>query len=190
MDINAKVNSSKSEFIKIMTKQKTIHNDLLFIQMLVFDACKFKYSLAIAEFESAEYGACSFELNNLSVRFRVSKITPTKIGQFVTLWKRIGKGSIEPFDSKDVLDLVIISARHETNFGHFIFPKSVLLEKRILSLNGKGGKRAIRVYPPWDSAINKQAQKTQNWQLNYFLDLSDEKEINFDRVKILYGIKG
>ena len=186
MDINAKANSSKPEFIKILTNQKTIHNDLLSIQTLVFDACKFKYSLAIAEFESAEYGAYSFELNNLSVRFRVSKITPTKIGQFVTLWKRTGKGPIEPFDNTDVLDLIIISARHETNLGQFIFPKSVLIEKGILSLNGKGGKRAIRVYPPWDSAINKQAQKTQKWQLNYFLDLSDEKEINFDRVKILY----
>jgi hypothetical protein len=37
------------------------------------------------EAESAEYGAYTFELNDLSVRFRVAKITPTKIGQFVTL---------------------------------------------------------------------------------------------------------
>lgn len=188
MDANAKVNSSKSEFIKLMSKQNVIHSDLLSIQTRVFDACKFKYSLAIAEPESAEYGAYSFELNHLATRFRVSKITPTKIGQFVTLWKRTGKGPIEPFDSLDVLDLVIISAKYETHFGHFIFPKSVLLEKGILSLNGKGGKRAMRVYPPWDIAINNQAQKTQKWQLNYFLDLSDEKEIDFDRAKILYGI--
>jgi hypothetical protein len=187
MAINAKVNSCKPGFIKVMTKQKAIHTDLLCIQTLVFDACKFKYSVAIAELESSEYGACSFELNQLAIRFRVSKITPTKIGQFVTLWKRNGKGPIEPFDRTDVLDLVIISARHETNFGHFIFPKSVLFEKGILSLNGKGGKRAIRVYPPWDIAINKQAQTTQKWQLNYFLDLSDEKEIDFNRAKILYG---
>ena len=37
--------------------------------------------------------------------------------------------------------------------------------------------------------INKQAKKTQKWQLNYFLDLSNEKEIDHDRVKILYGFK-
>ena len=190
MDLIATVNISKPEFIKLMTKEKAIHTDLLSIQTLVFEACQFKYSLAIAEPESAEYGACSFELNHLAIRFRVSKITPTKIGQFVTLWKRIGKGPIEPFDMSDVLDLVIVSARQEANFGHFIFPKSILLEKGILSLNGKGGKLAIRVYPPWDIAINKQAQKTQKWQLNYFLDLSEEKEIDFEGAKILYGIIG
>ena len=64
MDLNATVNSSKSEFIKLMTKEKAIHTDLLSIQTLVFEACQFKYSLAIAEPESAEYGACSFELNH------------------------------------------------------------------------------------------------------------------------------
>lgn len=171
-----------------MTKEKAIHTDLISIQKLVFDTCNFKYSSPIVESESLEYGACSFELDHLAVRFRVSKITPTKIGQFVTLWKRTGKGPIEPFDMSDVLDLLIINARQETNFGQFIFPKSVLFEKGILSLNGKGGKRAIRVYPPWDIAINKQAQNTQKWQLNYFFDISDDKEIDFDRAKILYGI--
>ncbi len=186
MAINAKVNSRKSEFTNLMAKEIAIHKDLYAIQTRVFDSCGFKYSLAITEFESAEYGACSFELNNLSVRFRVSKITPTKIGQFVTLWKRTGKGPIEPFDMADDLDLVIISAMHETNFGQFIFPKSILIEKGILSINGKGGKRAIRVYPPWDIAINKQSQKTQNWQLNYFLDLSDAKEIDLVKAKMLF----
>lgn len=186
MDINTKVNSCKSEFTNLMTKEIAIHKDLYAIQTGVFDSCGFKYSLAIAEPESTEYGACSFELNNLSVRFRVSKITPTKIGQFVTLWKRTGKGPIEPFDMVDDLDLVIISAMHEANFGQFIFPKSVLIEKGILSIKGKGGKRAIRVYPPWDIAINKQAQKTQQWQLNYFLDLSDAKEIDLVKAKMLF----
>jgi hypothetical protein len=44
------------------------------------------------ERESLEYAACSFKLNSMSVKFRVAKITPTKIGQFVTLWKRVSKG--------------------------------------------------------------------------------------------------
>jgi len=41
--------------------------------------------------ESAEYCAYTFDLNNRRITFRLAKITPTKIGQFVTLWKRIGK---------------------------------------------------------------------------------------------------
>lgn len=42
----------------------------------------------VAEAESAEYGACRFALEGHSIVFRVAKITPTKTGQFVTLWKR------------------------------------------------------------------------------------------------------
>lgn len=168
-----------------MTNKQLIPNDLLSIQTRVFDACYFKYSAPVIEPECAEYGACQFMLNDLSVRFRVSKITPTKVGQFVTLWKRNGGGPIQPFDSSDSLDLVIISSRNEEQFGQFIFPRSVLCEQGILSHNGKEGKRAIRVYPPWDKAINKQAQKTQKWQLNYFLNTSDM--IDTKHATKLYG---
>lgn len=52
---------------------------------LIYDPCQFKYSKPIPERESAEYGAYIFQLNSANVRFRVAKITPTKIGQFVTL---------------------------------------------------------------------------------------------------------
>lgn len=166
---------------------KSIPNDLLLIQTHVFDVCDYKYTQPLIETESAEYNACQFELNNLFVRFRVSKITPTKVGQFVTLWKRNGNGPIQPFDSTDSLDLVIISSRNENHFGQFIFPKAVLCEQGIISHNGKEGKRAIRVYPPWDNAINKQAQRTQKWQLNYFIDTSKIKSIDRERALLLYG---
>lgn len=168
-----------------MINKQLIHNDLLSIQTRVFDICHFKYSTPVIETESAEYSACQFMLNDLSVRFRVSKITPTKVGQFVALWKRTNNGPIEPFDSSDSLDLVIINSRNEEQFGQFIFPRSVLCEQGILSHNDKEGKRAIRVYPPWDKTTNKQAQKTQKWQLNYFLNTSNT--IDIERATILYG---
>jgi hypothetical protein len=170
-----------------MTIHKAIYNDLLSIQKLIFEQLNFDYTIPLAETESAEYGAYIFELNNLSVRFRVSKITPTKTGQFVTLWKRIDNGPIQPFDISDPIHLFIISSRDKNNFGHFIFPKSVLLEQGILSGKGKDGKRAIRVYPPWDITTNRQAQKTQKWQLKYFLDLSNKKTIDLLRLKTLYN---
>lgn len=165
---------------------KPVHNDLAIIQTMVFDACGFEYTPALPEPESAEYAACAFEINTRSVRFRVAKITPTKTGQFVTLWKRKANGPIEPFDVSDLLDLVIVSTRSNTHFGQFIFPKSVLLKQDVLSSGGKGGKRAIRVYPPWDVATNKQAQKTQAWQLDYFMDLSHEP-VDVVRAKLLYS---
>lgn len=168
------------------TTSTTIHQDLLASKELIYDKYNYECSNPIKEVESSEYGAYTFEIDTLSVTFRVAKITPTKIGQFVTLWKRIDKGPIQPFDSTDPIDLFIISSRKDNRFGQFIFPKSVLCEQGIVSTNTKEGKRAIRVYPPWDETLSKQAQKTQKWQLNYFLEISNEKPIDLELLKKLY----
>lgn len=166
-----------------------IHADLLLAKELLYDSCGFECSLPEKEKESAEYGAYLFQLNNKSIVFRVAKITPTKIGQFVTLWKRIGKGPIQPFDFTDAIDLIVISVRKDNRVGQFVFPKSILCEKGIISTTNKEGKRAIRVYPPWDEAINKQAQKTQQWQLDYFLEIPTEQPVNIEHAKMLYGLQ-
>jgi hypothetical protein len=121
--------------------------------------------------ESKEYGACTFELNGKIIEQRVAKITPTKTGQFVTVWKRNKEGITEPFNIADNFDFVIITARDNENFGQFIFPRLVLADKGVITRNGKEGKREIRVYPPWDITTNKQAEKTQNWQTKYFCNI-------------------
>ena len=41
-----------------------------------------------------------------------------------------------------------------------------------MSHDGLGGKRAIRVYPPWSYPVAKVAIKTQQWQLRYFVALA------------------
>lgn len=64
---------------------KAIHPDLLDVKNRVYIPSGFKCTAPVMESESAEYGASSFELNGYSIRFRVAKITPIKIGQFVTL---------------------------------------------------------------------------------------------------------
>lgn len=165
-----------------------MHQDLLDAQRYVYNPCKLEYSQPVMEKESAEYGAYLFNLHGFSVRFRVAKITPTKIGQFVTLWKRVGNGSIQPYDMSDPVDFFIISTRKDNHFGQFIFPKSVLCEQAIFSIEGKGGKRGIRVYPPWDKTLSPQAQKTQKWQMKYFLDIPQDREIDCARVKMLYSL--
>ncbi|GAG75353.1 unnamed protein product, partial [marine sediment metagenome] len=164
-----------------------IHRDLLATKALVYNPCEFKCSPPIAETESTEYGAYAFNLNGFSTRFRVAKITPTKIGQFVTLWKRSAKGPIQPYDVSDAIDFFIISVRNVNYFGQFVFPKSILCEKNIFSTNAKGGKRGIRVYPPWDKTTSKQAKKTQEWQIKYFLEISKDHSIDCARVKLLYS---
>ena len=157
-------------------------------QSLVYTPCGFDFSSLLIEKESSEYGACTFTLNGLSICFRVAKITPIKIGQFVTIWKRIGKSPIQPFDLSDSIDFFVISVKQESFLGQFVFPKSVLCEKGIVSKNGKGGKRAIRVYPPWDNAISPQAKKTQKWQLEYFLEMPQNQPIDSLQVRMLYGL--
>ncbi|HEX4044432.1 MAG TPA: MepB family protein [Gammaproteobacteria bacterium] len=164
-----------------------MHQDFLDAKNRIYNPCGIKCSQPIMEKESAEYGACTFRVNDFSIRFGVSKITPTKIGQFVTLWKRIGNGPIQPYDISDPVDFIVVSVRKDNHFGQFIFPKAVLCKQNILSMNGKGGKRAIRVYPPWDKTLNRQAQKTQKWQMEYFLDMSPDKEIDHARVQMLYS---
>jgi len=111
------------------------------------------------EVRKNEYGACAFKLNSMFIRFRVAKITPIKMGQFVTLWKRINAGPIQPYDIMDEFDFFVISVRKDKQFGQFIFSKSILLKHKIISNNGQRGKLAIRVYPPWDVALNERAKK-------------------------------
>ncbi|MDQ5930125.1 MAG: hypothetical protein QG594_1908 [Bacteroidota bacterium] len=151
---------------------ETFPHDLILAKKLVYDCCSFDCTQALPEAESTEYNAYRFTINKKNICYREAKITPKKTGQFVTLWKRNSSGTIEPFDFLDRIDLVIISVRKENNFGQFIFPKAVLLEKGIFSTSTKEGKRATRVYPPWDVTTSKQAQKTQTWQMNYFLEIS------------------
>ncbi len=164
----------------------SFHNDLLLAKELVYDSCGFELTNLKADTESIEYGACSFELNGMAVKHRVSKITPTKTGQFVTIWKRNKNGVTEPFDVSDGIDFIIITARSGDNFGQFIFPKSVLADKGIITNNNKEGKRGIRIYPPWDSATNKQAEKTQSWQTTYFLPIKKDLSTDFNLAKKLF----
>lgn len=168
-----------------MKFHENTHKDLIAVKQLVYDPCDFKCSAPIADAESTEYGAYTFNLNDLNLRFRVAKITPTKTGQFVTLWKRSAEGITQPYDANDSIDFFIICVRNTDCFGQFVFPKSILVEENVFSLNKKGGKRGIRVYSPWDKATSKQAHKTQEWQTKYFLEIPDDKSVDYSRAKQL-----
>lgn len=131
-----------------------------------------------AQYESAEYSAARFGLNGHGILFREAKTTPTKLGQFVTVWKRpeVG-GIIAPLDVADDVAFVAVNVADATHQGQFVFDHKTLAAKGVMSVNGKGGKRAIRVYPPWVTPIAKDAVKTQKWQLNHFIDLDDATDL-------------
>jgi hypothetical protein len=147
------------------------YQDLILIKDLLYDKCNFKISNLAVNPESKEYSACSFDLNNLKIIYRASKITPTKTGQFVSIWKRNESGITEPYDFNDPFDFIIITCIKEQQIGQFVFSKQNLANHGIINKNGIEGKRGIRVYPPWDEAENKQAMKTQQWQKEFFVEL-------------------
>ncbi|MBB6004366.1 MepB family protein [Arcicella rosea] len=159
-----------------LTLPTLFYSELKVVKELVYDKCGLDLTNLKQHSESAAYGACSFKLNGKEIQFRVSKITPTKTGQFVAIWKRNKDGITAPYNTTDDLDFIIITSKSGDNFGQFIFPKSVLAEHGILTNDGKEGKRGIRVYPPWDLATNKQAVKTQSWQLKYFLPINENNQ--------------
>lgn len=143
----------------------------------------------ILDEECAEYDGCTFTLNNCVVKYRKTKVTPKKIGQFVTLWKRDSSKKTVPFHEKDNFDFYLMFSEYETRQGFFFFPKKVLVEKHILSSENGEGKRGFRVYPAWDLPISKQALKTQKWQNDYFIDLTKGNELskNTEKFRQLFG---
>jgi hypothetical protein len=80
----------------------------------------------------------------------------------------------------------VISVRCEALLGQFVFPKLVLLKQGILAGDKTPGKRGFRVYPPWDKTGNRQAQNTQAWQLEYFLDMTNG--LDAEKAKRLYRV--
>jgi hypothetical protein len=166
-------------------KENPLTSELLQVKELVYDNCNFEFSNLVVDSESEEYQACSFKLNSFQVIHRLSKITPTKIGQFVTIWKRNNKGITAPFDVSDNFDFIVITSKSDKNLGQFVFPKAVLLEKGIFSNNNTSGKRGIRVYPTWDIPTSKQAEKTQLWQTKYFYSINKDT-FDIELVKKLF----
>ena len=171
-----------------LTILNSIHSDLKMVIELVYNKCGFDLTNLKQNSESIEYGACSFTLNGRLILQRISKITPTKSGQFVTIWKRNKEGITVPFDNSDNFDFLIITARNNDHFGQFIFPKSVLVEKGIISKGNKVGKRGMRVYPTWDSATSDQAKRTQAWQTKYFMIIKSNNSTDLELTKKLLAL--
>ena len=177
-----------------MTRLTTPHPDLLAAQALAYAPCGYSFAQLQPEAESADYAACTLLLNGLRVQYRVAKITPTKVGQFVTLWKRVGRGPIQPFELSDPVDVFVVSCRSGPHLGQFVFPKAALAAQGVVAsgdaTGSRAGKRALRVYPPWDTTTSRQAQRTQAWQLGYFVDMSEGQAVDLARLKALLAPQG
>ena len=106
--------------------------------------------------------------NQAYKRYRLAKKTPKKEGYFTVFWKKDQNNNNVPYTNEDLGDELVIVVIDSYNSGLFIIPKEVAVNKRILSTRDSKGKMAMRFYPPWCTNLNKTAQSTQKWQLEYF----------------------
>lgn len=159
---------------------------LIRLKARIYDPCGLEIKDYQNEEESQEYEACRFTLNGKLVISRSAKITPKKVGQFATFWKRQVSGPIEPFHEQDAFDFYVVNAQTKSRFGQFVFPKTILISKGILSTDQNNGKRAFRVYPSWDNVHSKHAMRTQKWQCRYFYEVNDHIDVR--QIKGLYTL--
>jgi hypothetical protein len=139
------------------------------------------------EVQNSDYGAGIYQLNSKSVRFRVAKKTPIKIGQFVAFWEKDRNYKNQAFSYENATDLLVINTfTSKNNFGQFVFPKEVLVKQKILKTTTTKGKMAIRVYPRWEKPTSKQAIETQKWQLEYFVELNEHNHLSMQELLKLY----
>ncbi len=167
-----------------MIELETLNSNLIEVKIKIYDKLSLSISNVNNELEGIEYDACQFELNGRRIISRSAKITPKKAGQFVTCWKRNQNGQTESYSENDQFDYYVINVKSGDRFGQFVFPKSELINKGIVTTEKRDGKRGFRVYPIWDEALNKQAEKTQKWQLNYFYEIN--KRTDLQEVGVLY----
>lgn len=158
-----------------------LHSDLTLFQTTFCQPHGLNYSEPVVEKESFEYGGYSFYINTKLTQFRVSKVTPTKVGFFVTFYKRLASGIIAPYDVEDNIDYFIIAVTQNTTVGFFILSKQALIQHDIISVNNLGGKRGFRLYLPSDMTTNKQAIKTQQWQKEFFFHPTNSSFLAFFR---------
>jgi hypothetical protein len=164
-----------------------VHPDLIEVKRSVFDPLGLECSLPRPESANAEYGAFLLCVGDRHVRSRVARVTPTKSGLFVAVWRRAPDRSTQPHDSEEGIEVLAISVREGEHFGLFVFPRDALIVHGIVSVAGVGGKRGFRLYPPWSAVESRQARQTQQWQVEYYIGLDGGGTANRTLARSLWG---
>ncbi len=145
------------------------------------------FNLEIDDFkeekQNREYEGFTFSINEQLFRSRLARKTPKKKGYFVAFWEKDEYNNNQPYLYNNSPSKIIISVIDGEKKGIFIFPRLVLLDKKILKTDKQKGKMTIRVYPTWEMELNDSAKREQNWQKNYFIDLLAVN--NLDKAKTL-----
>ena len=100
-------------------------NALTFAKEKIYEPNNLNVKFAEEERQNYKYGAGKFEVSGRTVRFRVAHITPTKIGQFVAMWKKDKTNKNQAFSVEGAPDLlVIMTIKNKTEWGSIYFSKT------------------------------------------------------------------
>lgn len=124
------------------------------------------------ETQSSDYEAGLVLLESGLWRLRTARITPTKPGAFVALWRRLDDGNTAPFGADDPAVGLHVFVEEQNHFGVFQFAAEQLASLGISQTGQSPGKRGFRVYPSWSTDLNRQASRSQKAQSPAFRDLT------------------
>lgn len=125
------------------------------------------------EAQSSDYESGTVQLESGLWRIRTGRVTPTKPGAFVAVWRRQDGGTTAPFGADDPAVGLLVFVRESDRFGVFQFTPEHLVSLGVLSSETSPGKRGFRVYPPWYAGLNGQAARSQRAQSAAFRNLAD-----------------
>jgi hypothetical protein len=126
------------------------------------------------EEQNSDYQSGVVRIGKEQWRIRTARITPTKPGAFVALWKRGEFGSTRPFTSDESMSGLLVFVEDQERFGVFRFTTAHLISLGYVSSELHPGKRGFRVYPAWCTNLNSQASRTQRAQGAAFAEPSSE----------------
>jgi len=118
--------------------------------------------------ENAGYGASMANIDGQRWRVRTARVTPTKAGAFVSVWRRSAGGGTEPFPASEGVHGLLVFVLDQDRRGLFRFTSAHLRDLGVASADGCSGKRGFRVYPEWSEGLNAQARRTQRAQAAAF----------------------
>lgn len=125
-----------------------------------------------AEEQSSDYESGTVILDSGLWRLRAARLTPTKPGAFVAVWRRLGDGTTAPFGGDDPAAGLFVFVEEGAHFGVFRFTTEQLAAFGVLRTDRSPGKRGFRVYPPWCAGLNRQAARSQAAQSVAYHELS------------------
>ncbi len=127
------------------------------------------------EEQNSDYESGVARIGNERWRIRTARITPTKPGAFVAVWKRGEGGSTRPFTADESMTGLLVFVEEQERFGVFQFTKTHLVSLGYVTSDVHPGKRGFRVYPVWCTDLNPQASRTQRAQGAAFAELTPIK---------------